>query len=166
MAKVMQDLKAEYEVGETVEARAAKDADKLETLLQAMDYQAQGHDTVPWQETSIDALRTDSGREYRTRAGDVRYTVDEPDGSRRSLTRRTGPHGEKWTTRKAALEALEDLRSAMRKGDHVDPARTPLSMYLEEWLGGLRLAPSTIASYRRTSGCTSRRSSAACRWRR
>jgi putative hydrolase of HD superfamily len=63
VAKVVQDLKAEYEAGETVEARVAKDADKLETLLQAMDYQAQGHDTVPWQETSIGALRTDSGRQ-------------------------------------------------------------------------------------------------------
>jgi putative hydrolases of HD superfamily len=63
IAKVVQDLKAEYEAGETVEARVAKDADKLETLLQAMDYQAQGHDTAPWQETSIGALRTDSGRQ-------------------------------------------------------------------------------------------------------
>jgi putative hydrolases of HD superfamily len=63
VAKVVQDLKAEYEAGETVEARVAKDADKLETLLQAMDYQAQGHDTAPWQETSIGALRTDSGRQ-------------------------------------------------------------------------------------------------------
>ena len=63
VAKVVQDLKAEYEAGETVEARVARDADKIETLLQAMDYQAQGHDTVPWQETSIGALRTESGRQ-------------------------------------------------------------------------------------------------------
>ncbi len=28
-----------------------------------MDYQAQGHDTAPWQETSIGALRTESGRQ-------------------------------------------------------------------------------------------------------
>jgi 5'-deoxynucleotidase YfbR-like HD superfamily hydrolase/DNA-binding transcriptional regulator YhcF (GntR family) len=63
VAKVVQDLKAEYEAGETVEARVARDADKLETLLQAMEYQAQGYDTVAWQETSIDALRTDAGRQ-------------------------------------------------------------------------------------------------------
>ena len=61
VAKVLQDLKAEYEAGETVEARVARDADKLETLLQAMEYQAQGHDTAPWQETSIGALRTELG---------------------------------------------------------------------------------------------------------
>lgn len=62
-AKVLQDLKAEYEAAETLEAKVAKDADKLETLLQAMEYQAQGHNTVPWQETSIGALRTDSGKQ-------------------------------------------------------------------------------------------------------
>jgi putative hydrolase of HD superfamily len=63
VAKVVQDLKAEYEAGETPEARVAKDADKLETLLQAMTYQAQGFDTEPWQETSVGALRTESGRQ-------------------------------------------------------------------------------------------------------
>jgi putative hydrolases of HD superfamily len=63
VAKVVQDLKAEYEAGETIEARVARDADKLETLLQAMEYQAQGHDTEAWRETSIDALRTDSAKQ-------------------------------------------------------------------------------------------------------
>jgi putative hydrolases of HD superfamily len=63
VAKVLQDLKAEYEAGETTEARVARDADKLETLLQAMEYQAQGHDTAAWRETSIDALRTDSAKQ-------------------------------------------------------------------------------------------------------
>jgi 5'-deoxynucleotidase YfbR-like HD superfamily hydrolase len=63
VAKVLQDLKAEYEAAETIEARVARDADKLETLLQAMEYQAQGHNTAAWQETSIDALRTDSAKQ-------------------------------------------------------------------------------------------------------
>lgn len=63
LLKVLQDLKAEYEASETTEARVARDADKLETLLQAMEYQAQGHDTAAWQETSINALRTDSARQ-------------------------------------------------------------------------------------------------------
>jgi putative hydrolases of HD superfamily len=63
VAKVLQDLKAEYEAGETIEARVARDADKLETLLQAMEYQAQGHDTAAWRETSIDALRTDAAKQ-------------------------------------------------------------------------------------------------------
>lgn len=63
IAKPFQELKAEFEAGETLEARVAKDADKIETLLQAAEYAAQGHDTRPWQRTSIEALRTNSGRE-------------------------------------------------------------------------------------------------------
>jgi putative hydrolase of HD superfamily len=61
-AKVFRDLVAEYEAGQTPEAQVAKDADKLESLLQAVEYQAQGYDTTPWQDTSITALRTDAGR--------------------------------------------------------------------------------------------------------
>ena len=62
-AKVFRDLVAEYEAGQTPEAQIAKDADKLESLLQAVEYQAQGYDTTPWQETSLTALRTDAGRQ-------------------------------------------------------------------------------------------------------
>lgn len=96
---------------------------------------------------------TGSVWEYRTKAGEVRYaigyTAEQPDGSTRSVTRRTGPHGEKWTTRKAATDALEDVRSAIRKGGHVDPSKQQLGKYLEEWLDGLRLAPGSVASYRK-----------------
>lgn len=61
-AKAVQDLVAEYEATETLESRLAHDADKLETLLQAVTYQAQGHETGPWCDTSIAALRTDVGK--------------------------------------------------------------------------------------------------------
>lgn len=63
VAKVIQDLVAEYEAVETLEARVAKDADKIETLLQATEYMAQGHPAEPWQETSIAALRTESAKQ-------------------------------------------------------------------------------------------------------
>jgi putative hydrolases of HD superfamily len=36
---------------------------KIETLLQATEYAAQGHDTAPWRKTSLAALRTDQGRQ-------------------------------------------------------------------------------------------------------
>ncbi|WP_395110737.1 HD domain-containing protein [Actinomadura sp. SCN-SB] len=62
VAKLVQDLIAEFEAAETIEARVAKDADKIETLLQAAEYKAQGHPTEPWEETSIAALRTDSAK--------------------------------------------------------------------------------------------------------
>ncbi|MFB4320706.1 HD domain-containing protein [Actinomadura sp. 21ATH] len=62
VAKTIQGLVAEYEAAETLEARVAKDADKIETLLQATEYQAQGHPAGPWQDTSIAALRTESAK--------------------------------------------------------------------------------------------------------
>lgn len=62
-AQAVQQLVTEFEAGETLEARAAKDADQLEALLQAREYAAQGHDTGPIAQTSIDALRTESGQQ-------------------------------------------------------------------------------------------------------
>ena len=63
VAKAFQALTTEYEAGQTLEAQVARDADKLETLLQAAEYAAQGFDTAPWRETSIEALRTDVGQQ-------------------------------------------------------------------------------------------------------
>jgi putative hydrolase of HD superfamily len=62
VAEVFRDLVAEFEAAETMEAKVARDADKLETLLQAAEYAALGHDTEPWQETSVNALRTESAK--------------------------------------------------------------------------------------------------------
>jgi putative hydrolases of HD superfamily len=62
-AKIFQDLVAEYEAGQTLESQLAHDADDIETLLQAAEYQAQGHDTTPWRQTSTAALRTGSARQ-------------------------------------------------------------------------------------------------------
>jgi putative hydrolase of HD superfamily len=51
----------EYEAQESIEARIARDADKLECLIQAREYQAQGYpDVPPWIETSFAALRSES----------------------------------------------------------------------------------------------------------
>jgi 5'-deoxynucleotidase YfbR-like HD superfamily hydrolase/biotin operon repressor len=61
-ATAVQELVAEYETNKTLEAQLAHDADKIETLLQAVEYGAQGHDTEAWRETSVAALRTDAGR--------------------------------------------------------------------------------------------------------
>lgn len=63
VAKAVQALTAEFEENETQEARLAHDADKLETLLQAMEYGAQGYDTQPWVDTSVAAMRTEPGRQ-------------------------------------------------------------------------------------------------------
>lgn len=62
-AKVFTDLVAEYEAGETPEAKVAKDADKIESLLQAVEYSAQGYDASAWIDTSVTALRTEGARQ-------------------------------------------------------------------------------------------------------
>ena len=62
-AKAFQALTAEYEATETIESRLAHDADKIETLLQAIEYRAQGHDTLDWRENSLAALRTGAGQQ-------------------------------------------------------------------------------------------------------
>ena len=69
VAKAFQALTAEYEAGETPESRLARDADKIETLLQAAEYGAQGLDTGPWRETSLAALRTAAGQELARAIG-------------------------------------------------------------------------------------------------
>lgn len=63
LAASLQAITAHYEDRESPEAKVAHDADKLETLLQAQEYAAQGYVTEPWQETSIHSLRTESGKQ-------------------------------------------------------------------------------------------------------
>jgi putative hydrolase of HD superfamily len=60
---------AEYEAGQTPEARAARDADKLECLLQAREYADQGHQNLqPWIDSSLASLRTATAREIAAEA--------------------------------------------------------------------------------------------------
>jgi len=64
VGQAVRELVDEYEARQSVEARLAKDADKLECLIQAREYQAQGHEDVPpWIETSAAALQSPSARQ-------------------------------------------------------------------------------------------------------
>jgi putative hydrolase of HD superfamily len=55
---------AEYEAAETPEARCARDADKLECLLQAREYQDQGHaNAQPWIDSSLASLTTAAAKQ-------------------------------------------------------------------------------------------------------
>jgi hypothetical protein len=64
LAAVFQELVHAYEAEDSTESRLAHDADKIETLLQAREYEAQGrHDTAQWQDSSTAALRTDTAKE-------------------------------------------------------------------------------------------------------
>jgi putative hydrolase of HD superfamily len=53
----------EYEAKESAEARCAGDADKLECLLQAVEYREQGNTHMqPWIDSSLAALKTASAK--------------------------------------------------------------------------------------------------------
>jgi integrase len=82
---------------------------------------------------------------YRERNGTERWAIGHPSFG----TRRRGPNGEKWFTKKAAQDALRSKLVDAARGELVDPSRQPSGDYLDEWLDGLRLAPSTVASYRK-----------------
>ncbi|MBM0206940.1 HD domain-containing protein [Micromonospora sp. STR1s_5] len=61
VAGVITAAVAEYEAGETLEAVVARDADKLECLVQAVEYRHQGVDNVQrWIDSSLSALKTAS----------------------------------------------------------------------------------------------------------
>lgn len=58
----------ELERSATPEARIARDADKLECLLQALEYRAQGYDVQSWIDNMVAAVTTRSAREIAARA--------------------------------------------------------------------------------------------------
>lgn len=61
--QMLRDATAEYEAGQTIEAACARDADKLECLIQAVEYQHQGVTTVKrWIDSSLAAMKTDTAR--------------------------------------------------------------------------------------------------------
>ena len=61
VADVVRDAIAEFEAGKTLEAQCARDADKLECLIQAVEYRHQGVSTVQrWIDSSLAALKTET----------------------------------------------------------------------------------------------------------
>jgi integrase len=83
---------------------------------------------------------------YSTKAGDRWYwkaTVAGPDGTAKPRVKRG------YETKQAALAGLREALSASAKGGYTEPSKQPLSDYMSAWLDGLRLAPSTVASYRK-----------------
>jgi integrase len=91
--------------------------------------------------------------EYRTKAGVTRFGIkfDLPslDGRRRQVLRKLDPNGRPWLTYEDAVGALREALVATRRGEWIEPSKQPTGEYLETWLDGLRVAPSTIASYRK-----------------
>jgi len=75
LAAAIRTVISEFEAKETLEARCAKDADKIECLLQAREYQARGNTLVqPWIDTMLAAVKTTTGRRLAEAA--VQVPVD------------------------------------------------------------------------------------------
>ncbi|MGW5161676.1 HD domain-containing protein [Nonomuraea wenchangensis] len=63
VADMVRDAVAEYEEKASIEAVCARDADKLECLLQAVEYREQGnHNTQGWIDSSLAAITTTTGK--------------------------------------------------------------------------------------------------------
>jgi hypothetical protein len=54
-----------------------------------------------------------------------------------------------FETKRAALADLREALAASDKGGYAEPSKQPFGEYLAGWLHGLRLAPSTVASYKK-----------------
>lgn len=64
LAEYLSAVVDEYEQQETIEAIVAKDADKLECLIQALEYATIGHNTDRWIHSSLGRLKTDTARRW------------------------------------------------------------------------------------------------------
>jgi hypothetical protein len=53
-----------------------------------------------------------------------------PDGTRKAVTRRTGPNGERWTSERDAKRARREVLVAADKGELVDPSKQSVGAYL------------------------------------
>ncbi|MFC9946704.1 HD domain-containing protein [Streptomyces pratensis] len=63
LASAVRDLVAEYEAKESPEAICARDADKLECMLQGIEYKAQGYENAQrWIDNSRGRLVTETGK--------------------------------------------------------------------------------------------------------
>lgn len=68
-AAMIRGAVAEYEAGQTPEARCARDADKLECLLQAREYADRGQQSLqPWIDSSLASLTTATARKIAAEA--------------------------------------------------------------------------------------------------
>jgi integrase len=83
---------------------------------------------------------------YTTGAGERWFwkaSLAMPDGTTRPKVKRG------FTTKKAAQADLRKALDASDEGGYSEPSKQPLGAYLSTWADGLRLAPSTMTSYKR-----------------
>src|SRR5437660_57945 len=83
---------------------------------------------------------------YKTGAGERWYwkaTIRLADGTEKQKAKRG------FETKRAALADMREAIAASAKGGYAEPSKQLFGDYLATWAAGLRLAPSTVASYRK-----------------
>ncbi|WP_153533889.1 HD domain-containing protein [Actinomadura macrotermitis] len=68
VAGMVAGVVAEYEGADSAEAACARDADKLECLIQGIEYREQGYRTQGWIDSSLAQLRTGSAKRLAEQA--------------------------------------------------------------------------------------------------
>ena len=85
VAEMVSGAVGEYEEKTSLEAVCARDADKLECLIQAIEYREQGHENVqPWIDSSLAALKTASAKrlaDEALRTGSLEWVKRVLDGA-------------------------------------------------------------------------------------
>ena len=88
---------------------------------------------------------------YETKAGvqrfGIKFDMPSPSG-RRQVVRRRDENGGHWLRYEDAADALREAIVKVRKAEWIEPSRQPTGEFLMTWLDGLRIAPSTKATYR------------------
>jgi integrase len=85
-------------------------------------------------------------REYKTADGKTRWLIvyrvpDLATGKSRQKLQRG------FTSQKAASKALRDHLVKVDREEWIEPSKLPFGHYLDTWLAGMRISPSTRASY-------------------
>jgi integrase len=67
--------------------------------------------------------------------------LTQPDGTAQTQVKRG------YLTKQTALDAMADAKKAARDGTYIRPSEMTVEAWLGQWLAGLRLGESTVASY-------------------
>jgi integrase len=123
----------------------AKVASVRESTRKAVDGGRQPHHEVEEGATTMTARKRD--HVHQAANGTWSFVIDAPSASarRRQLYRRG------FATKKAALAALDKLRTDLARGVFVEPSKLTVGVYLsDQWLpiAESRVRPTTAASYR------------------
>jgi integrase len=92
---------------------------------------------------------------YQTKAGQRWYwkaTITQPDGSKKVVWKRGYLVKSTPRDKTEPVGALDAMRAALTdasRGTYSEPSKRTLGSWLDEWVAGLRLAPSSVASYRK-----------------